>query len=42
MIWIADEAGINWLDTSVHSTTVPFKSILTEPIDNVEIRGEAP
>ena len=27
---------------SIQCTTAPFKSMLTESIDNVEIRGEAP
>ena len=36
------EADIIGFDTSEQHTTVPFKPTLTESIDNLEIRSEAP
>ena len=36
------EANDIGFDTSEHRITVPFKPMLTESIDNVETRGEAP
>ena len=42
MIWIVAEAYVIGFDVSAQRTTVPFKPTLTESIDNVEIRGEAP
>jgi hypothetical protein len=42
MTWIVVEADIVGFNTSVQFTTVPFKSMLTELMDNVEVRGEAP
>ena len=41
MIWIVVEADDIRLLASMQCTTVPFKPMLTESIDNVEIRGEA-
>ena len=41
MIWIVVEADIIGFATSEQFTTVPFKPILVELIDNVETRGEA-
>ena len=40
MIWIVVELDVIGLLASIQFTTVPFKSMLTESIDNVEIRGE--
>ena len=42
MIWIVVESDIIGFVTSEQRTTVPFKPRLTESINNVEIRGEAP
>ena len=42
MTWIVVEADVIGFVTSIHRTTVPFKLMLTESIDNVEIRGKAP
>ena len=42
MIWMVVEAGVIGFATSVHRTTIPFKPMLTESIDNVEMRDEAP
>ena len=42
MIWMVVEADIIGFATSQQRTTVPFKPMLTESINNVEIRGEAP
>ena len=42
MIRIVVEAGVIEFPRSEQRTTVPFKRMLTESIDNVEIRGEAP
>ena len=40
MIWIVVELDVVGLLVSIQFTTVPFKSMLTESIDNVEIRGK--
>ena len=42
LIMIVVEADVIGLATSEQFTTVPFKPMPTESIDNVEIRGEAP
>ena len=42
MIRIVVEADIDWVDTLEQRTIVPFKLMLTESIDNVVIRDEAP
>ena len=42
IIWIIVEADVSGLLASLQCTTVPFKPMLTESIDNVEIRSEAP
>ena len=42
IIWIIVEADVIGLLAFLQCTTVPFKPMLTESIDNVEIRGEAP
>ena len=42
MIWIVVEVDVIGFATSEQRTTVPFKPIPTESIDNIEIRGEAP
>ena len=42
MICILVKADVIEFAISEQCTTVPFKPILTESIDNVEIRGEAP
>ena len=42
MIWIVVEADVIGSATSEQRTTVPFKAMLTESIDNVETRDEAP
>ena len=42
MIWMVVEANVIGFATSEQHTTVPFKPMLTESIDNVEIKGEAP
>ena len=42
MICIVVEADFIVLLVSSQFTTVPFKCMLTESIDNVEIRGEVP
>ena len=39
---MAVEADIIELATFIQFTTVPFKSMLTESIDNIEIRGDSP
>ena len=39
MIWIVVEADVVEFLESIQFTTVPFKPMLTESIDNVEIRG---
>jgi hypothetical protein len=39
MIWIVVEVNVVGFATSEQFTTVPFKQMLTESIDNVEIRG---
>jgi hypothetical protein len=39
MIWIVVEADVIGFAASEQFTTVPFKPILTESIDNVDIRG---
>ena len=39
MIWIVVEADVIGFVTSEQRTTVPFKPMLTESIDTVEIRG---
>ena len=41
MILIVTEADVILFDTSEQFTTVSFKPMLTESIDNVEIRGDA-
>ena len=41
MIWMVVEADIGDA-TPEQFTTIPFKPMPTESIDNVEIRGEAP
>ena len=41
MIWIVVEAGVVGFAASAHLTTIPFKLVLTESIDNVEIRGDS-
>ena len=40
MIWIVVEADTVWFLGTKQRTIVPFKPILTESIDNVEIRGK--
>ena len=40
VIWIVVELDVIGLLASIQFTTVPFKPMLTESIDNVEIRGE--
>ena len=40
MIWIVVELDVVGLLASIQFTTLPFKSMLTESIDNVEIRGK--
>jgi hypothetical protein len=42
MIWIVAEADVIGFAASEQRTTVPFKLMLTESIDNLVIRGEAP
>ena len=42
MIRIVVVADIDWVDTLEQCTIVPFKLMLTESIDNVVIRDEAP
>ena len=42
MICMVVEADIVVFARSEHCTTVPFKPMLTESIDNVETRGKAP
>jgi hypothetical protein len=42
MIWIVVEADVIGFATSEQRTTVPLILMLTESIDNVDIRGEAP
>jgi hypothetical protein len=39
---IVVEADVIGFTTSEQRTTVPFKPMLTESIDNVETRGKAP
>ena len=39
MIWIVVEADVVEFPGSVQFTTVPFKPMITESIDNVMIRG---
>ena len=41
-MWIVVNADVVEFATSEQFTTVPFKPMLTESIDNVETRGEAP
>ena len=41
MIRMIVEADVIGVAKSVQHTTVPFKPMLTESIDNVEIRDEA-
>ena len=41
MISIVVELDVIGLLASIQFTTIPFKPMLTELIDNVEIRGEA-
>ena len=42
MIWMIVEADVIEFAVSEQRTTVLLKLILTESIDNVEIRGDAP
>ena len=42
MIWMVVEAGVIGLATSEQLTTVPFKPMLTESIDSIEMRGKDP
>ena len=42
MIWMVVEATDIEFPGSTQFTTVPFKPMLTESMDNVAIRGEAP
>ena len=42
MIWMVVEADVIEFATSEQRTTVPFKLMLTESIDNAEIKGESP
>ena len=40
MIWIVVEADVVEFLVSIQFTTVPFKPMLTESVDNVTIRGK--
>jgi hypothetical protein len=42
MIWIVVEADVIGFITSEQRTTLPFKPMLTESMDNLVTRGKAP